>query len=37
MAIKKMTDLQKLSLDVYHGKVENYSVEAGEEAIRNAI
>lgn len=37
MAIKKMTDLQKLSLDVYNGKVENYSVEAGEEAIRNAI
>lgn len=37
MAIKKMTDLQKLSLDVYEGKVENYSLEDGENAIRNAI
>lgn len=35
--IKELTSLQALSLDVYNGKVENYSVEDGEQAIRNAI
>lgn len=35
--IKKLTDLQTLSLDVYKGKVEKFSVAQGEDAIRNAI
>ncbi len=35
--IKELSNLQALSLDVYNGKVENYSVEQGEDAIRNAV
>ena len=32
-----LTDLQKLSLDVYNGAVTKFSVEAGNDALREAI
>lgn len=33
----RLTDLQKLSLDICRGKVEKYSVEEGSDVIRQAI
>lgn len=33
----KLTDLQKLSLDIVRGKVEKYSVEEGSDVIRKAV
>jgi hypothetical protein len=33
----KMTDLQRLALDVYNGKTVQFQEVSGEEAIRNAI
>ena len=33
----RLTDLQKLSLDICRGKVEKYSVEDGSQVIRQAI
>ena len=37
MALAKLTDIQKLALDCYNGKVENFSVKDGEDTLRNEI
>lgn len=37
MALAKLTDIQKLALDCYNGKVENFSVRDGEDTLRNEI
>lgn len=37
MAMLKMSELQKLSLDTYNGRVANYSVQDAEELIREKL
>ena len=37
MALAKMTDLQKLAMDCYEGKVKNYTNGNPEEVLRNEI
>lgn len=37
MALAKLTDLQKLAMDCYEGKVKNYTNGNPEEALRNEI
>ena len=37
MALAKLTDIQKLALDCYNGKVENFSVKDGEDTLKNEI
>ncbi|WP_024620200.1 hypothetical protein [Metaclostridioides mangenotii] len=37
MATTKLTDLQKLSLDLYNGKVDTYSVKQAEDKLREKI
>ena len=37
MALQKLTDLQKLAVDCYEGKVQNYTNGNPEDALRNEI
>lgn len=37
MAIEKMDEIVKLGIDAYHGRVENYSTENGNKALREAL
>lgn len=33
----EMNDIVKLAVDMYHGKVEKYSMEESKETLRNAL
>ena len=35
--MKKLTDLQQLSVDLYNGKVDTYSVKEAEDKLRGVL